>query len=149
MVLHTEQCLPSVRPVTVHVTATAESITSVWPRATICFCSFSPQAQERSYAPSWVQVASFTIFHAPHSWICCFPLIKSIAVAQINTTTVNETMVATRMRFFFIITAFLAIHRSIVCIITLLSEIVNKIAMQTKQITLCRSLLPQAFLKQK
>ena len=70
--LHTEQCLPSVRPVSVQVGATASSVTSVWPFASITqlfsSTSVSPFSSEKylphlsqfQYAllPASVQVAS-------------------------------------------------------------------------------------------
>ena len=59
----TEQCLPSVRPVSVQVGALAASMTSVWPLAGTTFCAArtSPQTEQclPSVRPVSVQVGAF------------------------------------------------------------------------------------------
>ena len=50
--LHTEQCFPSVKPVSVHVGATAFSTTSVCPLAGTTFCSTSTSPQTEQCFPS-------------------------------------------------------------------------------------------------
>ena len=62
IVSQTEQCLPSVKPVSVHVGSTAASITSVWSLTGITSCAtiISPHLLhfEPSVRPVEVQVAS-------------------------------------------------------------------------------------------
>ena len=70
MVLHTEQCFPSVRPVAVQVGATALSITSLCPSASITSCSTSTLPQT----------------------LQCFPCVSPVSV-QVGATALSITSV--------------------------------------------------------
>ena len=87
---HTLQCLPSVKPVCVHVASTAASITSVWPNAatvTVSRLNSSPHSVQYttlSYDPVNVHVGStlFSTTTLPSVW----PKASTVTVSRLNSS---------------------------------------------------------------